>query len=179
MMTPMHPKAPTVPVPDSVGQLVAGARQRLKQAVHLGMAPHDLTPQQYWMILVIVEHGPMSLHRLAQRIFVDDPTASRLVKTLVDRGIFHAGADPAHGRRLVISLGPQGVALQDPVMAFTRELRAGILEGLSPEEQLQAVNLLGRILLNLDRTARHFRDAASTFRQHRVIADSDGEQDIS
>lgn len=160
----LKPLPPSIPLPDTIGQLVAGARQKLKQAVYLGMVPLDLTPQQYWMLLVLLEQGPQSLHQLAKRIFVDDPTASRLLKTLVDRDILRTSADPTHGRRIIIDLGPEGEILRESLLAFTRDLRIGIQEGLTPEETATLVHLLGKVLTNLDATAHSYREAAETFR---------------
>src|SRR5512135_3806328 len=93
-----------------LGFLVAATRRRVKQVVWARLAPLGLTPQQYWIMLVINRKGPQSLHLLAKEVWMDDPTASRVVKALCDRGLLRSEPDPAHGRRILIRLTPEGAA---------------------------------------------------------------------
>ena len=107
-----------------LGQLIAAARRRLKQSAWAMLAPHGLTPQQYWILMVLLEHGPHSLHDLAQKVWIDDPTACRIVKALVDRGLLLSGPDPRHGRRVLIQLSPQSEGLEQTLRDLSSRFRA-------------------------------------------------------
>ena len=97
------------PMPDiltraGLGTLATAVRRRLKLVVASRLAPYDLTLQQFWVILVLLEKGSCSLHPLAHLVWMDDPTASRVVKAMVELGLLHTKPDPKHGRRILISL---------------------------------------------------------------------------
>ncbi len=143
------PQAPQI----GLGFLIAATRRRLKQVVWARLQPFNLTPQQYWILMVIHQKGPQSLHALAQEVWMDDPTASRVVKLLCDRGILRSEADPAHGRRILIRPTQEGQRLLRDLDALTSELRGQLVEGLSPEEQGMVRGALSRMIQNLEALA--------------------------
>ena len=118
-----------------LGTLAAGVRRLLKQALWARLAPYGLSPQQLWVVLVLHQKGPSSLHPLAQRVWMDDPTASRVVKAMVERGWLTAQPDPRHGRRILIDLAPTARPKADELQAIAAELRESMAMGLSQEEQ--------------------------------------------
>ena len=142
-------------IPDSLsraglGTLAAAVRRRLKHAVQARLSPYRLTIQQFWVMLVLLEQGPMSLHPLSQQVWMDDPTASRVVKAMVERGLLHTHPDPRHGRRIVINLAPQALPLAGELQAMAQEIRAGVAAGLSVEQQALVRDGLFTMIRNLD-----------------------------
>ena len=143
------------PMPDSLtqaglGTLAAALRLRLKYVVASRLTPYDLTLQQFWVILVLLEKGPSSLHPLAQQVWMDDPTASRVVKAMVERGLLRTQADPKHGRRILISLAPTALPLALELQGLAAELKAGLVTGLSPEQQAVVRRGLLAMITNLE-----------------------------
>lgn len=143
------------PMPDSLahaglGTLAAAVRRRLKHLVTARLQPYGLTIQQFWVILVLLEQGPTSLHPLALQVWMDDPTASRVVKAMVGRGLLQTRSDPKHGRRILISLVPTAVPLAQELQALAAELKAGLVAGISPEDQAVVRKGLNAIIANLD-----------------------------
>jgi DNA-binding MarR family transcriptional regulator len=143
------------PMPDSLtdaglGTLAAAVRRRLKHVVASHLAPYNLTIQQFWVLLVLLEQGPCSLHILAQQVWMDDPTASRVVKAMVERGLLHAQPDPKHGRRILISLTPSSAPLAQELRGLAAEIKSGLVMGIGPDQQ--AVMRLGLLAMitNLD-----------------------------
>jgi len=55
------------PVKEPVGLLIAAARRRMKRAVQDRVAPHGLTPQQFWVLVNIDEAEGPSLGEIAAR----------------------------------------------------------------------------------------------------------------
>jgi DNA-binding MarR family transcriptional regulator len=142
-------------MPDSLtqaglGTLAAAVRRRLKHLIGARLKPYDLTLQQFWVILVLLEQGAKSLHALAQQVWMDDPTASRVVKAMVARGLLRTQADPRHGRRLLISLAPGAQGLGLELQALAARIKAGIVAGLSLEEQAVLRRGLFTMIANLD-----------------------------
>lgn len=143
------------PMPDSLSQaglgtLAAAVRRRLKHVVGSRLAPYDLTHQQFWVMLVLLEHGPSSLHPLAQQVWMDDPTASRVVKGMVGRGLLRTQADPTHGRRILISLAPQALPLAQELRDLAAEIKATMVLGLDLDQQAALRRGLLTVLANLD-----------------------------
>jgi DNA-binding MarR family transcriptional regulator len=152
-----------------LGTLAAAVRRRLKQVVAAKLLPYDLTLQQFWVLLVLLEKGSCSLHPLAQLVWMDDPTASRVVKTMVERDLLETKPDPSHGRRILISLTPRSVLLAQELQGIATEVKSGMVAGLQPDEQavlrqgLLAVfaNLGGMLAANPDAAPDHESIAAS------------------
>ena len=133
-----------------LGTLAAAIRRRLKHVVGTRLVPYNLTLQQFWVILVLLEQGPMSLHPLGQKVWMDDPTASRVVKAMVGRGLLLAEADPSHGRRILISLTPSALPLAQELQLLAEELKASLVAGLDADQQAVLRRGLLAMITNLD-----------------------------
>lgn len=133
-----------------LGTLAAAVRRRLKHVVGARLVPHNLTLQQFWVMLVLLEQGPMSLHPLGQKVWMDDPTASRVVKAMVGRGLLLAEADPRHGRRILISLTPSALPLAQELQLLAEELKAGLVAGFDADQQAVLRRGLLAMITNLD-----------------------------
>jgi DNA-binding MarR family transcriptional regulator len=135
---------------EPIGLLIAATRRRIKQIV-LGRAGQlGLTPQQFWLLVGLEEGGSQSLHTLAQRARTDDPTASRVVASLVAAGLVRSTADPADRRRARLELSPRGQALAPTLLAEARDIRGLIERDLTPEERELVRAALRKILACLE-----------------------------
>ena len=143
------------PMPDSLthaglGTLASAVRRRLKHVVACRLAPYGLTIQQFWVLLVLLEQGPSSLHPLAQQVWMDDPTASRVVKGMVELGLLRTKPDPKHGRRILISLTASSALLAQELQGLAAEIKSGLVMGLGADQQ-EAMRLgLLAMITNLD-----------------------------
>ncbi|WLT30685.1 MarR family winged helix-turn-helix transcriptional regulator [Geothrix sp. PMB-07] len=142
-------------MPDSLtqaglGTLASAVRRRLKHVVGARLAPYDLTIQQFWVMLVLLEQGASSLHPLAQQVWMDDPTASRVVKAMVERGLLRTEADPKHGRRILISLTPSALPLAQELKALATGIKTGLVAGLDADQQALMRAGMMAMITNLD-----------------------------
>jgi DNA-binding MarR family transcriptional regulator len=143
------------PMPDTLthaglGTLAAAVRRRLKHVVGTRLTSYNLTLQQFWVMLVLLEQGPSSLHPLAQQVWMDDPTASRVVKAMVERGLLRTQPDPKHGRRILISLAPGSVPLAKELQGLATEIKSGLILGLDPDQEAVLRRGLLAMITNLD-----------------------------
>lgn len=136
---------------ESIGFLVALARARIKRAVGSRVAAFHLSPQQFWVLVVLSEQPGLSLRELTEHHHVDPPTASRIVGALARRKLVRAGGDPSDRRRSRLTLTPSGKALARKVIPVAREIRATVVDGLSTQEQRTLRRGLRKIMSNLDR----------------------------
>ena len=144
------------PMPDTLtqaglGTLAAALRRRLKHVVASRLTAYNLTPQQFWVILVLLERGTSSLHPLAKQVWMDDPTASRVVKAMVERGLLLTQPDPKHGRRILISLAPGALSMAQQLQQLAAEIRSGLVSGVSLEQQALLRQGLLAMISNLER----------------------------
>ena len=143
------------PMPDTLthaglGTLASAVRRRLKHVVGTRLLPYDLTIQQFWVMLVLLEQGPTSLHPLSQQVWMDDPTASRVVKAMVGRGLLRTQPDPKHGRRILISLTPATLPLAQELQGLAGEIKSSLVANLSLDEQGIMRRGLIAMISNLD-----------------------------
>lgn len=143
----MQDNLPDLP---TLGHLIGAARRRMKQALWAQLQPLELTPQQFWVLLVIDKHGSLSLHELALQVWMDDPTASRVVKALEGRGLLTTGPDPQHGRRRLIQLGAKGRALRTTLRSLAVAFRTRIEQGISPQAEARLRSALERVISNMN-----------------------------
>jgi len=130
-------------------KLIGTARRQIRQAFWAKFAAHGLAPQQGWILRVLSAQGPMSLHCLSQWVFMDDPTACRIVKTLQDKGLVESVPDPGHGRRNIISVSKAGAQVAPALDALADELGQDLEAGLTELEKLQLRQTLLKVIANM------------------------------
>jgi DNA-binding MarR family transcriptional regulator len=103
---------------------------------------HDISVTQCFALETLVEHGSMRLSALADRLFLDKSTTSRVVTTLVKKGYVEQGPDAQDGRAIALAatrrgrnlcarigdelVGQQKQLLQD----LDADVRAGVVQVL-------------------------------------------------
>jgi DNA-binding MarR family transcriptional regulator len=130
-------------------KLIGTARRQIRQAFWAKYAGHGLTPQQGWILRVLSAQGPLSLHCLSQWVFMDDPTACRIVKSLQDKGLVDSVPDPSHGRRNIITVTQGGAQVAPALDAHAEDLERDLAAGLTGPDQLELRRLLLKVIANL------------------------------
>jgi DNA-binding MarR family transcriptional regulator len=144
---------PPLDVNSPLVKLIGTARRQIRQSFWSRYASVGLTPQQGWILRVLSAEGPMSLHCLAQWVFMDDPTACRIVKTLQDKSLVDSVPDPGHGRRNIISVSATGLELVPALDCAAEALAESLETGLSAAERLQLRRTLLKVIGNLNAAA--------------------------
>jgi MarR family transcriptional regulator, lower aerobic nicotinate degradation pathway regulator len=147
------------PLMDRVGFLI----RRLHQ-IHVALFVQevgelDITTIQFTTLSMLYQRGETDQSELAVQIGMDRTNISDVVRLLLERGYVTVRVNPAHGRRRLIDLTPEGVAFlkrvdqcasrahERTVAALARpdrELFAALLQRLVQEQ-----NALGRSPLHL------------------------------
>ncbi len=143
------PLPPPLDVNAPLVKLIGTARRQIRQSFWGRFATLGLTPQQGWILRVLSASGPMSLHCLSQWVFMDDPTACRIIKTLQDKGLVESMPDPGHGRRNIIRISKAGAKVAPALDALAEELGRDLEAGLTDQEKLQLRATLLKVIANL------------------------------
>ena len=118
--------------------------RRLRQEASPG-----LTPSQAASLATIERHGPLTPSELAERERVSRPTATRVLRFLLDAGLIERQADPADGRSALVSVSGDGRQLLRRLRSRKTAYLAKRLDGLTPGELAtldEAAAILERLL---------------------------------
>jgi DNA-binding MarR family transcriptional regulator len=93
----------------------------------------------------LVEHGPLRLSALADRLFLDKSTTSRVVGTLVRKGYVAQRADPKDARATLLSATRQGERLCTRITDDLVDQQKQLLEDFDPEVRAGVIRLVRRL----------------------------------
>jgi DNA-binding MarR family transcriptional regulator len=89
---------------------------------------------------------------LADRLGVEPPTVTRMLRRMESCGFVERRPDPADARSFRVYLTEKGRALEEPVARIWKEVEEKTLQDISPEETLALRRLLARVRKNLGST---------------------------
>jgi DNA-binding MarR family transcriptional regulator len=117
--------------------------RRLLASLHEGL-PSKLTPSKLHALDVLSEHGALRIGELADRLGLDETTATRLVDRLEANGIAARQGDVGDRRATVVSLTPSGEELVAGLNARRLLFFCDVLAALTPDERKQLVRLTAK-----------------------------------
>jgi MarR family 2-MHQ and catechol resistance regulon transcriptional repressor len=105
----------------------------------------DVSVPQCNALEAVVKDGPLTLGELAERLYVDKSTASRIVDALERKGYLGRAPHPMDARALSLSVTPAGTRLAKKVRAALIEDAKAVLAELSPAFRREAVQFFTRL----------------------------------
>jgi DNA-binding MarR family transcriptional regulator len=136
-----------------VGLLAVLVSRAARQLVAAQVEPFGLSTQQFWALVNIAEASCSSQTELATRMRIDEGTASRVVRSLIEAGWITAVRDGADRRRVRLALAPAGEAVVRRTLPVARRLRATIDSALTAEERDATRAGLSKVLAKLSTLA--------------------------
>jgi MarR family 2-MHQ and catechol resistance regulon transcriptional repressor len=120
---------------------------------------HDVSVTQCHALEILVDHGQMRLSALAERLFLDKSTTSRVVGTLVKKGYVEQRADEADGRASALHATASGRRLCKRITDDLVGQQKQLLQDLDPDVREGVV----KVIRGLARAAdSRFRSGVST-----------------
>ena len=104
----------------------------------------ELTYTQYITMLVLWEHGPVTVKELGQFLFLDSGTLTPLLKKMEAKGLISRRRDHDDERSLIVSLTCEGEAMKDRALAVPAQMARCLR--LAPEEAQELYRLLYKLL---------------------------------
>ncbi len=86
------------------------------------LAKHQITEQQWRVLRVLTESGPLDATKIADKSCILAPSLTRIIRTLEQRGLITREKNRADARKLVLSITPEGTALIEEVAPESREI---------------------------------------------------------
>ena len=132
---------------ESLSEAFWGVARRLRHLNRQTMAPWDVTPGQWRAINVLVEHGPVRLGDLAEKLHIAPRSTTEVVDELQRRGLVERHPDPADRRATLVALTDAGRSAAIAIREARTAEAARFFGTLSPDDR----HHLGRILGGLAR----------------------------
>lgn len=106
---------------------------------------HDISVTQCHALEALVEHGPLRLGELTERLFLDKSTTSRVVRTLVKKGYVEQHPDATDGRATALSATRAGRNLYSRITDDLVNQQKELLAELDPQVRAGVVNVIRRL----------------------------------
>jgi DNA-binding MarR family transcriptional regulator len=106
---------------------------------------HDISVTQCHALEALVEHGPLRLGDLAERLFLDKSTTSRVVRTLVKKGYAEQHRDATDGRATALSATRAGRNLCARITDDLVNQQKQLLADLDPNVRAGVVDVIRRL----------------------------------
>ncbi len=136
-----------------IGLLVAAVRSASRCALLAQIGPLGLSTRQFWALVGVSEHPGSSQCELAAALHWDEPTASRVMRSLQARGFVRTVREPEDRRRVRVGLTERGTALTRQLLPVARRIREAVEEPLTRDERERTRAALGKIVAHLERLA--------------------------
>ena len=122
--------------------------RRLLASLHPGVAG-KLTPSKIRALDLLSEHGGLRVGELADRVGIDDATATRLVDRLEEIGVVGRTSEPGDRRATTVALTPAGDKLVVGIAAQRQIFFCDVLDALEPAERAELVRLTAKAAVAL------------------------------
>ena len=139
-------------VEETIGYLLAKVCRAHRAGVGSVLARIGLHVGQEMVLLELWKKDGLRGGELAERLGVEPPTVTRMLKRMEACGFVERRPDPTDARSFRVHLTEKGRALEEPVARIWGEIEEKTLQGISPEETLVLRRLLARIRQNLGST---------------------------
>jgi DNA-binding MarR family transcriptional regulator len=127
--------------------LVLGAQREGARTLTELLRPLGLTPAQAEVLAVVRDADrPLTVREIGERLVCEGGSPSRLVASVVDRGLLSRGERDGDRRAVELSLTPEGAKAARAVAEAERDLHAWLARSLSEREISTAVNVLRKLV---------------------------------
>lgn len=132
-------------------QLLQGLARRLLRMQKDCIRRYEVTFSHSHVVYEVQGHPGISLGELADALGLDDSTASRHVKSLVDRGLIAGSAAAGDHRQLALRLTAAGEELYRRISAGMAEYIQDLFAQVPGDKRLQVMDSLETIVAAMDK----------------------------
>lgn len=118
------------------------ARESVMSHFRPMLAAHNVTEQQWRVLRVVHEGGPLDATEVANRASVLAPSLTRIIKTLEDRGFVLRRRADEDGRRAVLSITDSGKTFIEDIAPEQRRIYQSLEEKYGVERIDELLDLL-------------------------------------
>ena len=109
----------------------------------------NITVDQWLIMRNLYEHQQMKQNELAELVFKDNPTLTRMIDLLCEKGLTERKVNPADRRSFMVSLTKAGIKKVEKLKPKMKDVRYKAWEGLSDKDFQHFKKVLNTIYQNL------------------------------
>lgn len=136
-----------------VNRLSFLVRKELGQ--HFRAQGHDISPEEWAVLLILWKKGGQTPGALADVTFRDRTTITRLIDGMVKKNLVARREDPKDRRRSLVDLTTHAADLENILVPMARNVIARAMPGVSPQDLEITVRTLRQMTENLAGTPQH------------------------
>jgi DNA-binding MarR family transcriptional regulator len=133
------------PLPALIGFNLRKAQAAIFHSFQDAVAPHDVTPGQFGVLVMIRENEGLSQSDLGNAVGIDRSTMVAVIDRLEARGLVIRAPSPHDRRSYALRLSPQGHSLMDELIPRVEAHDRSMAQELSKQEQAQLIDFMRRI----------------------------------
>lgn len=118
------------------------ARESIMAHFRPMLARHDITEQQWRVLRVLAESGPLEATELANRASILPPSLTRIIKAMDERRFITRDRVKDDGRRTRLSISPAGLALIEELSPERIAIYDAIEKRYGAEQHEQLLDML-------------------------------------
>lgn len=109
-----------------------------------GSAGRPLPRSAISILFMLHRHGPLGVKEIADRLGVEQSTASRQIRPLEEHGLVRRAGDPRDGRAVLLDVTGEGLIARDRIRRLWLRDIAIVWQDWAPEDRTQLGALLTR-----------------------------------
>lgn len=133
-------------VTEQIGHLLRKAYQRHLSTFQENAADPNLTSVQFVTLCVLRDNGPSSQAELVKATAIDQATIRGIIDRLKARKFISVGRDDSDGRKVIMTLRPEGDAIIDAMYASARKISELTAKNLNAAERVALDYLLRKLV---------------------------------
>src|SRR5262249_32177332 len=105
-------------------------------------------PQAAATALAVIDGAgaPLTPSQVADRVLIPSATVTTTLDLLEHRGWIRRAPNPDDRRSILVEITSEGRAIADQILPGIRTLEKSVLSALTPDERVQLLDLLGKVL---------------------------------
>jgi len=130
---------------ESLPIMLLRAREALMKRFRPFLAEHDLSEQQWRVLRVLDEVGPLEPTDLGERCGVLTPSLTRMLTILTKRGLIKREAHATDKRKQIIHLTTEGKSVVDNIEPKATQIYDDLEEAFGKPQMINLLNKLGKL----------------------------------
>ncbi|MCH9813564.1 MAG: MarR family transcriptional regulator [Epsilonproteobacteria bacterium] len=109
------------------------------------LKPYDIYTEQYGVLCVLNDQDNLTLSQIAELIYKDKPTVTRLIDSLEKRGFINKSPSPTDRRASLVTMTQKGQNLYDEIGACLKIAKMNIEQRIDQHEREVALKVLAQL----------------------------------
>ncbi len=130
---------------ESLPIMLLRAREALLRHIRPILLAHDITEQQWRVLRVLQESGPLEPTELGERCVVLTPSLTRILAALEKRGLIRREKHETDKRKQVVHLAAEGESLIREIAPAAKKIYNALEESFGKPQLINLLNKLGKI----------------------------------